>query len=80
MGASMNSLGWAPALIWLIAVLLVLGTVAAICEEPARRRYHRWRYRRAQARRNRDMLVSNARIYDCKPAAFKGRNYKGAEF
>lgn len=45
----MTTLGWEPALIWLIAVFLVLGTVAAICEQPARRRYHHWRYRRAQA-------------------------------
>lgn len=76
----MTSLGWAPALILLIAVLLVLGTVAAICEQPARRRYHRWRYRRAQARRNRDMRVTDAQANELNPGAFRARNYRGAEY
>lgn len=76
----MTTLGWEPALIWLIAVFLVLGTVAAICEEPARRRYHRWRYRRAQRRRNRDMRVTDARVNQLNPGAFRARNYRGAEY
>ena len=76
----MNSLGWAPALIWLIAVLLVLGTVAAICEEPARRRYHRWRYRRAQGKRNRDLRLTAVQANQFKSGAFQSRNYRGAEY